>query len=185
MPLNGDFVKLKRVIHQAHQLAGKRWRRGVTKQMSEETVELVRGTFQRSTAPDGAKWAPLRKRRGRPLLDTGRLRNSVLRHSDADGYKVFTNVVYAALQNFGGTVSQGAREQVSFHNRRGRFISEKKTKRLKKWSSSLAKIGARSFGVPARPFFPPQGSLPSGWARRLRRVASTYVSLVARGQVAP
>jgi len=99
--LNGDYAKLREVIRRAHSLAGGKWKRGVTKQMSEETVELVRHGFATSTAPDGSKWAPVR-RKGFPLLDSGRLRASILRASNDAGYSVFTNVVYARRQNYGG-----------------------------------------------------------------------------------
>lgn len=50
----------------------------------------------------------------KPLLDTGRLRNSITYRADRDGVSIGTNVVYAAVQHFGarrgafGTTSRGA-----------------------------------------------------------------------------
>lgn len=59
-------------------------------------------------------WAPLKHRRGVPLQDTRRLYNSITSRYDAASATVGTNVVYAALQNYGakkgqfGKTSRGA-----------------------------------------------------------------------------
>ena len=73
--------------------------------------------FKDSTDPYGDKWKPLakatvaRRRKGshQPLLDTGRLRNSITRRvlAGGDGVEVGTNVVYAAIHNFGGQAGRG------------------------------------------------------------------------------
>lgn len=67
--------------------------------------------FREGQAPDGSPWAALSpttiaKRRGggggaKPLLDTGRLANSITSHVGADYLEVGTNVIYARFQQFG------------------------------------------------------------------------------------
>lgn len=58
--------------------------------------------FRSGTAPDGSPWRPLRYRQGQPLVDSGRLRQSITRRVFSDAVEVGTNVVYAAIHQFGG-----------------------------------------------------------------------------------
>jgi phage gpG-like protein len=79
-------------------------------------------SFVNSESPNGQSWPSLkpstiaRRTNGssKPLLDTGRLMNSLQVsdvHSTAAGLgiDVGSNVEYSALQNFGGTAGNGAR----------------------------------------------------------------------------
>lgn len=72
--------------------------------------------FKSSTDPYGRAWHPLakatiaRRRKGssKPLLDTGRLRNSIAsRLLGAGGVEVGTNLKYAAIHQFGGKAGRG------------------------------------------------------------------------------
>jgi len=71
--------------------------------------------FETKTGPDGAPWTPFagstlkrmpaRRRIGPQLLrDTGRLSGSLVFKADAESVEVGTNVVYAAIHQFGGSV---------------------------------------------------------------------------------
>jgi phage gpG-like protein len=52
-------------------------------------------------------WTPLKYRKGKPLLDTGRLRNSIKSSNTKDAARVGTNVKYAATHNYGrGAIPQ-------------------------------------------------------------------------------
>jgi phage virion morphogenesis protein len=62
----------------------------------------IRLGFVDSTSPYGEKWLPLKHRVGQPLVDTGRLRDSITYRASNDGVEVGTNVVYAAIHQFGG-----------------------------------------------------------------------------------
>ena len=76
---------------------------------AEDLKTLVDDSFEQSRAPDGSPWAPLasstvaRRRQGssKPLIDTGRLRNSINASSGPSSLKVGTNVPYAAYHQFG------------------------------------------------------------------------------------
>jgi phage gpG-like protein len=65
--------------------------------------------FNTRTAPNGALWPALRFPRvtggNKPLLDTGILRNSLTMDIHPDGASVKTNLLYAALHNFGGVIT--------------------------------------------------------------------------------
>jgi len=82
--------------------------------IGEALVESTKLRFRDSKAPDGSTWRPLspvtialrRKGSSRPLLDTGRLRNSITRSVTANSVVVGTNVIYAATQHFGASKGQ-------------------------------------------------------------------------------
>jgi phage virion morphogenesis protein len=77
--------------------------------------------FNDSRAPDGSTWHALspvtialrRKGKGKggakPLLDTGRLRNSISYAVDANSVTVGSNVVYARMQQFGAKMGEFGR----------------------------------------------------------------------------
>lgn len=69
-------------------------------------VDDTRLNFRASKGPDGTPWAPLKHRKGKPLNDTRRLRNSIDYEVSANGEEVYigTNVVYAPVHQFGHTV---------------------------------------------------------------------------------
>ena len=61
--------------------------------------------FELEQAPGGAPWRKSRRAArdgGQTLTDTGRLRNSITRRVFGDAVEVGTNVVYAAIHQFGG-----------------------------------------------------------------------------------
>lgn len=84
----------------------------ITPELGRELVQImvsdVKKRFTSGTAPDGSRWKPLKFARPRggnmPLMDTGRLRNSIVGRFDLNGVTVGTAHPGAALQNFGGTV---------------------------------------------------------------------------------
>ena len=91
-------------------------------------VDSTRLRFADGVAPDGAKWAPLSPvtaalrrggKGGQPLLDTGRLRNSIASNVGADYVEVGTNVVYARMQHFGAR--RGAFGRGKYRTRKGSF----------------------------------------------------------------
>jgi phage gpG-like protein len=61
-----------------------------------------RDCFNTGTDPDGKAWAPLKSRRGRPLLDTGRLRGAVTARVEGARAVVSNNTPYAGYHQ-GGT----------------------------------------------------------------------------------
>jgi phage virion morphogenesis protein len=68
--------------------------------------EAVTG-FETETGPDGARWRPSARALedgGLTLTDTGQLRQSITAASDATSAIAGTNLIYAAIHQFGGTI---------------------------------------------------------------------------------
>lgn len=67
----------------------------------------VRRRFETGEDPQGKPWVPSQRaieKGGRTLVDTGALLRSITSASDAFSAVVGTNVVYAAIHQFGGTI---------------------------------------------------------------------------------
>lgn len=58
------------------------------------------------------KWLGLKYRNGRPLIDTEGLRESITKMADNDTALVGTNMVYAAIHNFGGMAGRGRKVKI-------------------------------------------------------------------------
>lgn len=118
----------------------------------------LKAGFRAGTAPDGARWAPLRHRRGQPLRDTGRLANSFVQEVSSDEAVVGTNVCYAIVHQFGATVEAGTAPHKTLCGQ------------MTKGSPFLAWQDdggtwhrAKKVTIPKRPFMP-EGGLPERWA---------------------
>ncbi len=139
--------------------------RAVLDEIGAMLVATVARRFETGTGPDGKKWpasARARKKGGQTLVKSGRLRSSITHRADATGVDVGTNVVHAAIHQFGGTIKQKARTQTLAFRRAKtgsgayvlRFAARKNTRARKAGSVrvAFAEIGAREIAMPARPF---------------------------------
>jgi len=84
---------------------------------------LVASTHMRfvtQTDPDGAAWRALNtqyaetKRNSRILTESGRLRDSINSQAGAKEVRVGTNVIYAAIHQFGGTIRPKSASHLRF-----------------------------------------------------------------------
>lgn len=77
--------------------------------MAQDLRTMIDNAFDQSKSPMGGTWAPLkpatikrrRKKSSQPLVDTGRLRNSVTTQAFPRAIQFGSNVEYAAPQQFG------------------------------------------------------------------------------------
>ncbi len=162
----GDTARLQALVRSMRGVSRSAWRIRLMKLLSQEAVSLAQECFAESKDPYGNPWPPLKVRQGQPLLDTGRLRNSISgRPNGAVSFVVGTNVKYARLQNFGGT------------------ITAKKAKYLK-FRVGSRWVSKKSVTIPARPFFPTQ-ALPKVWEEAFFEVASEYLSSLRRASATP
>lgn len=146
--------------------------RPVLKVIGEHMVQSTELRFDRQTTPDGAQWAPLSpqtrasKKHAKILTESQRLRRSIVYQVTGDGaVEVGTNVVYAAIHQFGGTIERAAHSSWG-HLRvdaRGRLIrqgSQGKSANLAVFAKASHKrktqvkftVGAHGIEIPARPF---------------------------------
>ncbi|MGX5053124.1 phage virion morphogenesis protein [Enterobacter asburiae] len=84
-------------------------------------------------------WRPLKYRDGKPLMDTRRLHGSIAPWHDNDAAVVGTNVVYAAIQNFGGKTKP-------------HVIRPRNRRALRFNGRYAAKVNHPGSDIPARPF---------------------------------
>lgn len=139
-------------------------------------VMRVKGYFRDGMDPYGTRWEPLKARRGQPLVDTGRLRNSIAFSADKASVTVGTNVQYAPPHQFGATFKP--RGQVNAHGRTGRFLSRQAASaRRGSVRVSFAKFKERV--LPARPFLPTR-TLPAPWAKDIREQLKVRLTEVTR-----
>ena len=79
-------------------------RRTVSRIIGIEVQKGIQSNIRRGRDASGAKWPDLKYRNGKPLQDTGRLRNSITWELRPGGVRVGTNVIYAAVHNFGAVI---------------------------------------------------------------------------------
>ena len=93
--------------------------------------------FEREETPEGAKWpASLRAivEGGRTLTDTGRLMQSITHEASDSGVAVGTNVLYAAIHQFGGKITAKTGKGLVFKGAGDQWVRK------------------QSVTIPARPF---------------------------------
>lgn len=79
------------------------------RRLSETMHTAVKLNFRYAGRP---KWLGLKYRDGKPLSDSGRLKDSFSTLSDNDTALVGTNIVYAAIHNFGGMAGRNRKVQI-------------------------------------------------------------------------
>jgi phage gpG-like protein len=117
-----------------------------------EAMKLVADGFNQSRDPWGNQWAPLKVRKGKPLIDTGRLRASFTAQTDTVLSKITvgTNVSYAIYHQYGATKKEGT--VTVYRATQGK----NKGKFAKKTSKTAIKqtYGFSMRQIPARPMLP-------------------------------
>jgi phage gpG-like protein len=97
----GD-ARLRLLVNRLEAIANEALTRKVSVNLQEEALALVRKGFQTSTNPYGERWKPLKVRKGMPLIDTARLRNSFARRAVTNtGFGIGTNVAYMSYHQEG------------------------------------------------------------------------------------
>ncbi|MBW7968120.1 phage virion morphogenesis protein [Bradyrhizobium sp. BR 10289] len=148
--------------------------------IGQALITSTHDRWERSVAPDGSPWPPSLRviaHGGKTLILSSRLFRSVTANASRNGVEVGTNVVYAAIHQFGGTIQKAARTAVlhfKTNKRTGvsRFAKPGKADRARK-----AEIGAHSIDMPARPFL----GLDEDDPRTIATIVETYLS--AGGQL--
>jgi phage virion morphogenesis protein len=189
-----DAGPLQRVLHRLDERL-----RDLTpafREIGDGVVADAQMRFKNSRDPYGVAWqklkaATLKRRRGggvdaKPLLDTGRLRNSVTRRLlGPRGVEVGTNLDYAAIHQFGGTISFGARSQmvrlrkVMLDDGRTvtRFAKNSHKRATTKWGTNSTGWQVR---IPARPFLAVKArGLPREYGEIIRDALERHLAKAA------
>lgn len=148
--------------------------------------------FKTSTSPHGIPWAPLKSRKGKPLIDTGRLKNSITWQIGSDQNSKYvdvgTNVKYGAIHQFGLTRNVPAR-LITVHRKikkNGDFANNGKfVKKNKSNFASQHNSPAHQITIPARPFLPLNQAgdidLPQPWKDAIIRSLKSHFSSRNKG----
>lgn len=144
--------------------------------------------FNAEKSPYGDAWAKLkpatlkaRRKKGagaKILRDTGRLVNSITRSADANSVTVGTNVPYAAIHQFGGTIDHAARSiRVRLRTVKGRtrFAKDSHKRARIIWGEAKAWF----VNIPARPFMPiraGKADLPTSWQNEIATILNRRIA---------
>jgi phage gpG-like protein len=146
-------------------LKGPAFRTELAQRCGVAAMKKVGDCFERSQDPWGVSWAPLKRRKGKILVDSSRLRNSISSQPGEGTFRLVAPVEYAAVHQFGATIPPHSRTNhvVRLNPKTGRFVGKaskaKSTRVLKTkatWGNGIV--------IPARPFFPTsERGLPPSW----------------------
>lgn len=130
-------------------------------------VTLADLAFRNQQDPWGRAWqrlaaSTLKRRRkgpgrgaGQILRDTGRLQNSISYRADAHSVTVGTNVVYAAIHQFGGDLQRQARTAtLYFKQRKDGTVGTRFVRRSRSDFAQDVQIAAHTVTMPRRAFLP-------------------------------
>jgi phage gpG-like protein len=167
------FDKLAKLQAGLKAVGSRRFRESVMKQLAIEGVHQVHASFEGSKDAYDAPWKKSkltgRRKGGKTLQDTRRLFNSFSTAYNDRTFQIGSRVVYAAIHNYGGTVSRkgGSKtKRVVKRDSRGRI------QKGSRFQEKTFKFGASSAGIPKRAFLPEQNK---GLGRRWT-AAFTHIS---------
>lgn len=129
--------------------------------------------FDSGTAPDGSVWPPSIRALttgGKTLVLTSRLMRSITYIAGDAGVQVGSNVVYAAIHQFGGAIEQAARSAV-LNFRRLRSGATRFAKAGRATFSQKREIGAHTINIPARPYL----GVDDTDAAEIEKIAENYI----------
>ena len=124
--------------------------------IAEEAIELVKQGFEDERDPYGVSWAALESRDGETLRDTRALYNSL-------------HVVEATSTQV--TIADGV--WYGIVHQTGKTIRPRRAKALR-FMVRGKPVFAQVVTIPARPFFPREGDIPSGWQTAFEEVADEW-----------
>ena len=140
-----------------------------------DVLKRVQMSFRNSQSPEGVAWEKLKSRNGKPLLDSGRLSNSINYDTTSDAVNIGTNVIYAAVHQFGHTFDRKSREH-TLHFKQGKdgSVGNKFVKAHKSNFAQKVTIGAHKLTIPARPYLPTNG-LPAPWQESIVKIIARHL----------
>jgi phage virion morphogenesis protein len=130
--------------------------RGMFERIGASLVASTQRRFETGTEPGGSPWPPSLRALatgGKTLVDTARLMQSITFIASESGVEVGSNVIYAAIHQFGGDIAHPARTQTV--HRKVNKSTGKLSGFVKKGKATHAQevaVGAHTTHIPARPF---------------------------------
>lgn len=184
MSFKGDFEKFRRLRAQLSNAMSDVNKARIAKVMGETArSELAKG-FRNSVDPYGDAWAALKRRNGKPLLDTGRLRNSFVSNPSPTGFTLWSKVRYAKHHQYGTSGRSKASTRFQATAGSGRFMSRKKAAKAKRGFIAVRALNFQkgSGKIPARMMVPSQEKGFGNWKKPLEASAKRIISKILRGK---
>jgi phage virion morphogenesis protein len=139
-----------------------RGNRGLMLAIAEEMRVAVLKNFETEGARLGKKWASLKKSTikqreskgywpGKILQRTGQLKNSIISRANETSAEVSTNLIYAAIHQYGGWIHRSSLKTYLRKKREGKAAKEPRVNTPNP-SMRGEKNKMSSFYIPARPF---------------------------------
>ena len=182
----GDYVELARLAGKLGQFANGRAQASLAKAISQEAVTQAQLSFRESRDPYGTAWAPLKHRKGKPLLLTGRLRASIsVQAISPTSFRIGTNVRYAVFHQKGvdKTFKRKPRTQAMLRHASGRRAGQfaKLTTKIhgSRLTGDVLHFDARDMHlvIPKRQFIP-EGNLGPIWAKAFVAAGNLAISRI-------
>lgn len=132
----------------------------VMRQIGNDLLQLRSQRFRQGRGVNGVPWKPKQrviKGRGRPLIFSGRLADSIAVDADATGVTLGSVLPYARIHEFGGSITlRPFSRKVLFREvgkaGSGRLQFALKNSKSKRLVSKPVTYGARVINIPARPW---------------------------------
>ncbi len=156
MAIAGDFSALKALRERTSPTQMQKLTAICAQRMAGTALKLVADEFRGSVDPYGRPWPPLAWRKGKPLLDTGRMRSATVVAANGPTIQITIGTTYARYHQ------EGARTRKPKPDRKGRV------------RKSRARVGR----IPQRQMLPDDstGGLGFIWHRALGRDAQAVVA---------
>jgi phage gpG-like protein len=182
MALSGDFSGLERWRRRVASVTRAGFNSELAQVLGATAMKQVADGFRKSQDPYGTPWAPLKSRKGKPLLDTGRMAASVNVQPQADGFLLNIPTSYAPVHQYGAQVPPHSRigKRTLWHNpKTGRIVSRTTRLKMVTESSFSRQTHNKGITIPRRQMVPERstGGLGPIWGRAFSRETSRLVRL--------
>lgn len=138
--------------------------------------------FDAQQGPGGVLWAPskrAKKEGGKTLIKSGRLRLSQIYNVLQNAVEWGTNVIYAAMQQFGGTIRSYARSQETFHKRdRDGSLKPGFVKKSRADFARRVTLPEYDIRIPARPYV----GVDKGDEQEITTIAERHLGAAIQGK---
>jgi phage gpG-like protein len=142
--VKGNFAQLKRFAQLVKTAGEPGFEHALSRGLGAASLKLFSDGFRKSRDPYGKPWKPLKFRKGKPLLDTGRMRASAAIIMRPRGFELHVTANYASTHQYGKknirplrarflvfSVGRGRRKKLFFARKvtvpRRQMLPEKKT----------------------------------------------------------
>jgi phage gpG-like protein len=178
----GDTKRLRGLLNGLGALQTPAFLRQLNAQLAEEARAQVVESFERGVDPYDRPWLPNRFRGGETLRDTGRLLSSIAPSQvTADGFRLSTNVKYAAIHQYGGVIKAKTSKGLVFRLRVGTVVFGASGQRLKRTRGMYRWARVMSVRIPRRSFLPIGNRLGARWTHAFRDVARLTIQATMGG----